>query len=156
MKSSHVTHHDSHIRSAISIAKNAKHNGNHPFGALLVLDNEIILQAENTVHTDSNPTCHAEMNLINLAWKTGLSKEIIGNSTLYTSCEPCPMCTGAIFWSGIRKVVFSLPATTLGEIANDKFCVPCTNIFSNSDTSTEVIGPILPEESVVDHIGFWV
>ena len=146
--------HNFFIRRAITIANSSKLNGNHPFGALLVLNNEIILESENTVITLNNPINHAEMNLLNLAWKI-LTKEQIENSILYTSCEPCPMCTGGIFWSGIRKVVYSLPATTLGEIANDKFCGPCSTLFNRADIHTEVIGPILPEESVIDHLDFW-
>jgi tRNA(Arg) A34 adenosine deaminase TadA len=143
-----------YIRRAIAIARQAKEHGNHPFGALLVLDDQILLEAENTVTTGQNPTHHAEMNLINLAWQS-LTKEQIKRCSLYTSCEPCPMCTGAIFWSEIRRIVFALPAATLGEIANDKFCCPCSTLLTRADVQTEVVGPILAEEAVVDHLNFW-
>jgi tRNA(Arg) A34 adenosine deaminase TadA len=142
------------IRHAIQLAQQSKQNGNHPFGALLVLDNVIILEAENTVITGNNPTEHAEMNLVNLAWKQ-FTKEQIERCILYTSCEPCPMCTGAIFWSGIRKIVFALRAVTLGNLANDKFCCPCSTLLDRADTKTEIVGPILEEEAVVEHLDFW-
>lgn len=149
-----MTEHEVFIRRAIALAESSKASGNHPFGALLVHNNDIILSAENTVVTENNPTQHAEMNLVNSAWKS-LSADIIKSSVLYTSCEPCPMCTGAIFWSGIRTVVFSLSATRLGEIANDKFCQSCCDLFDRADVKTEVIGPILPEEGELAHKDFW-
>lgn len=65
------------------------------------------------------------------------------------------MCTGAIFWSGIRTVVFSVPAVRLGEIAGDKFCQSCCDLFDRADDKTEVIGPILPLEGETVHIDFW-
>jgi tRNA(Arg) A34 adenosine deaminase TadA len=150
-----MSSHEIFIRQAIALAAAAKAGGNHPFGALLVgEDGQVLLTAENTVVTGRNPTHHAELNLVNVAWKS-LTKEQIATSTLYTSCEPCPMCTGSIFWSDIRTVVYSLPASTLGELANDKFCDPCTSLFDRADRKITVIGPILPEEGVVDHVGFW-
>ena len=149
-----MSEHDEFIRRAIALADSSKGNGNHPFGAVLVHNNDVILSAENTVITENNPTHHAEMNLVNLAWKS-LSADIIKASVLYTSCEPCPMCTGAIFWSGIRKVVYSLPATKLGEIANDKFCQSCCDLFDRADDKTDVIGPVLPDEGELAHKDFW-
>jgi tRNA(Arg) A34 adenosine deaminase TadA len=144
----------SYIRRAIDLARQAREHGNHPFGALLVADDQIVLEAENTVISQRNPTHHAEMNLVQGAWRS-LPAELIGRSTLYTSTEPCPMCTGAIFWSGIRRVVFSLPALDLGEMSDDKFCGPCQALFDRADTRTEVIGPILAEEGRQVHLGFW-
>ena len=138
--------HENYIREAIQIANSAKSNGNHPFGALLVYNNEIILRAENTVSTLNNPTHHAELNLINKAYETSIiSNDIIPKCILYTSCEPCPMCTGAIFWAGIRQVVYSLPALRLGEIANDTFCPPCSTLFERAgiDKKTDVVGRII-------------
>eukprot|EP01039_Chlorochromonas_danica_P011136 gene11135-12415_t len=151
--------HDTFIRQSIELARNAKNRGDHPFGALLVSPQGVVLlTAENTVVTQGNPTHHAELNLIQKAWSSGqLTAEEIHSATLYTSCEPCPMCTGAIFWSGVRTVVYSLSATRLGEIANDEFCGPCTNLFDRARETvpTKVIGPILEKEGEELHLGFW-
>jgi tRNA(Arg) A34 adenosine deaminase TadA len=151
-----MSEHDEYIRQAIALASQARAHGNHPFGALLVHNNRVVLTAENTVSSENNPTHHAETNLVNKACQE-LDKNIMQQSTLYTSCEPCPMCTGAIFWCGIRRVVFSVQATTLGSLANDSFCGPCSAIFDRAGTGqrTEVIGPILEEEGVLDHTDFW-
>lgn len=147
--------HEFHIRSTIQLAVDSVKHGNHPFGALLLSPSgEVIAKAENTVITQNNPTHHAEMNVINKAWES-LSPEQIKEAILYTSCEPCPMCTGAIFWSGIRTVVYSLPAVRLGEIANDKFCQSCSDLFDRADDKTNVIGPILASEGEAVHIDFW-
>lgn len=142
------------IKYAISLAQKARERGDHPFGALLVCDNQIMLEAENTVVSQNNPTNHAELKLVRKAWES-LSEELIHKSTLYTSTEPCPMCSGAIFWSGIRRVVFSFSAADLGILANDKFCLPCRVLFDRAEQKTEVIGPILPEEGRKVHLDFW-
>jgi len=143
-----------HIRRAIDLARRARERGNHPFGAVLVVDDAIVLEAENTVVTENDPTHHAELNLVQDAWRR-LPAETIRRSTLYTSTEPCPMCTGAIFWSGIRRVVFSLPALELGAMAGDKFCRPCGELFDRAGVKTEVSGPILADEGRQVHVGFW-
>jgi tRNA(Arg) A34 adenosine deaminase TadA len=143
-----------YVRRAIELARQARERGNHPFGAVLVADARVVLEAENTVVTQNNPTHHAEMNLVQSAWRT-LPAEVIRRSTLYTSTEPCPMCTGAIFWSGIRRVVFSFPALDLGTMTDDRFCGPCRLLLDRAEQKTEIVGPILPDEGRQVHVGFW-
>lgn len=143
-----------YIRRTLELARRARERGDHPFGAILVADGQIVLEAENTVVTQSNPTHHAELNLVHRAWQE-LPAQVIHRSTLYTSTEPCPMCTGAIFWSGIRRVVFSFPAVELGKLANDRFCGPCHELFDRGEPPTEVEGPVLPDEGRQVHVGFW-
>ena len=143
-----------HIRRTIQLARQARDNGNHPFGALLVIGSEVALEAQNTVVTGRSPVQHVELNLVQLAWQE-LPSDVIRRSTLYTSTEPCPMCTGAIFWSGIRRVVYSFPAIDLGALAGDKFCGPCRTLFDRAEQRTEVIGPVLAEEGREVHLGFW-
>ena len=92
------------LRRAIDLARQARAHGNHPFGALLAdAHGQVLLEAENTVLTGRDATGHAETNLIRLA-SAQLSEEARLHSTLYTSTEPCPMCTGAIFWAGVGRV----------------------------------------------------
>ena len=78
-------------KQAIELARQARSAGNHPFGALLVLDGKVVLTARNTVGTDADPTAHAETNLVAQAIRR-LRPEEIRRSVLYTSCEPCAMC----------------------------------------------------------------
>ena len=87
-----------HLRTAIEVAQRAREHGNHPFGALLVDENnQVLLQAENSVVTGKDCTGHAETNLMRLATQH-YSPEKLSTCTLYTSTEPCTMCAGAIHW----------------------------------------------------------
>jgi tRNA(Arg) A34 adenosine deaminase TadA len=147
---------ESYMRHAISLAESAKSHGNHPFGALLELDGKVVLTAENTVITDKNFTKHAEFNLMDMVAKSELSREEIKRCTLYTSTEPCPMCSGAIFWGGVRHVVYGCPCEVLGQIAGDDFLVPCRTLFAKSITEVVTVeGPVLADEARVPHVGFW-
>lgn len=149
-----LAEHKTLIRQAIELASLAREHGNHPFGALLARGGEVLLTAENTVHTGGDPTQHAEMNLVSDAWRK-LTREQIQGSTLYTSTEPCPMCSGAVFWSGIRRLVYSFPATELAGMTGDTFCSSCQPLFDRADEKTEIIGPILPKEGRRPHDKFW-
>ncbi len=142
------------LRRAIELAEQSRAHGNHPFGALLVIDGQEILAAENSVNTERNPTAHAETNLIHKAIRA-LSPDALSRATLYTSCEPCAMCTGAIYWSGIRKVVFALSCQELARLAGGDFPVPCRELFSRAREQVEVIGPLLFEEAIKVHEDYW-
>ncbi len=144
------------MSEAVELAISAKSNGNHPFGALLVIDGEVALRAENTVITGHNFTHHAEMNLMNLVAAQQYSEDVIKNAILYTSTEPCAMCSGAIVWGGIKHVVYGCPCEYLGEVAGDDFLMPCRNLFSISkEHPVSVEGPVLEEEAKAVHVGFW-
>jgi tRNA(Arg) A34 adenosine deaminase TadA len=142
------------LRRAIELAAQARSRGNHPFGALLALDNSLLLTAENTVNTERDPTAHAETNLIRRAVHE-IEPQKLSRSTLYTSCEPCAMCVGAIYWAGVRKVVYALAAEELARLAGGDFLVPCRELFSKAQQRVEVAGPLLYEEAVRVHEGYW-
>lgn len=149
-----MSEHETYIRRVIDVARQAREHGNHPFGGLLVVDGAVVLEAENTVVSQRDPTRHAEMNLVQTAWQR-LPAETIQRATLYASTEPCPMCTGAIFWSGIRRVVFSVPASEIAAMTQQPFCAPSSLLFDRADRRTEVVGPVLAEEGREVHAGFW-
>src|SRR5215208_4645220 len=148
-----------HLRTSINVAQAARNHGNHPFGAILVdEDNQVLLQAENTVVTGSDCTGHAETNLMRLATQH-FSSEKLSNCTLYTSTEPCAMCAGAIHWGNVRRVVFALSEIALYEIIGpspDHLLLPCREVFARSQKHTEVVGPAmeLDAESRMVHEGF--
>jgi tRNA(Arg) A34 adenosine deaminase TadA len=148
------------LREAIAVARNARENGNHPFGALLAdRDGRVLLKAENTVVTQSDATGHAETNLVRLA-SAAYPADQLGELTLYTSTEPCAMCSGAIFWSGIGAVVYALPETALYEMTGDDpanltLLLSCRDVFAAGRRPIAVRGPFdLPEARDV-HAGFW-
>jgi len=91
---------------AVKIALNGIKNEGGPFGALITLNDKIISEAYNRVVISNDPTAHAEVLAIRQAASV-LKTHNLDKCTLYTSCEPCPMCLGAIYWSGIKKVVYA-------------------------------------------------
>lgn len=86
--------------------KGVANNEGGPFGAVIVdSQNNLVSTGNNRVIIDNDPTAHAEMVAIRLACKK-LNSYDLSNMTLYTSCEPCPMCLSAIIWSNIKNVYF--------------------------------------------------
>ncbi len=104
------------LRAAIAAAAQAVKNGNHPFGAVLVVDGTIRVTAENAVGTTHDNTQHAELRLVQAAASL-CSRPEMARAVLYTSTEPCAMCAAAIYWAGVRTVVYSCRATTLEDEA---------------------------------------
>ncbi|MBI4630402.1 MAG: nucleoside deaminase [Chloroflexi bacterium] len=154
-----MTEHDlKHLRTAIQIAQRARDHGNHPFGSLLADEHgEILLEAENSVVTDSDSTAHAETNLVRLASRK-FSAEALSKCTLYSSTEPCPMCAGAIFWSGIGRVVYALSEQGLYSLTNDspdKLLLSCRDVLARGGRPTEVLGPAIEDEAKKVHEAFW-
>ena len=80
-------------------------NEGGPFGAVIVKDGEIIASAHNQVLKTNDPTAHAEVNVIRKA-SQNLHSFDLSDCILYTSCQPCPMCLGAIFWARIKTVYY--------------------------------------------------
>jgi tRNA(Arg) A34 adenosine deaminase TadA len=149
-----VSAHEYFGRQTIELARQARAAGNHPFGALLVVDGSVVASAQNTVHTDRDPTAHAETNLVANAIRE-LSADQIRRSVLYTSCEPCAMCVGKMYWAGIRHVVYALSAEELAKFAGGSFLIPCRELFSKAKDEVVVIGPLLLKEARDVHLGYW-
>lgn len=93
------------MREAIRIAADNVASGGGPFGAVIVKDGEIIAGCHNRVTLDNDPTAHAEVNTIRTACKI-LGTFDLSGCTIYTSCEPCPMCLGAIYWARLDKIYY--------------------------------------------------
>lgn len=94
------------LSRAVKLAEDGIKNGGGPFGAVVVLNGEIISEAVNLVVHSNDASAHAEIVAIRQAGKLLRSHNLSG-CVLYTSCEPCPMCLGAIYWSGIKTVYFA-------------------------------------------------
>jgi tRNA(Arg) A34 adenosine deaminase TadA len=94
------------MREAIRLADESVASGGGPFGAVIVKDGELIAGASNRVTLDNDPTAHAEVNAIRQACRQLGTFDLKG-SVIYTSCEPCPMCLGAIYWAGIDRIYYA-------------------------------------------------
>ncbi len=110
------------MRRAIELSRFAVENNlGGPFGAVVVCDNKIVGEGYNTVTSNNDPTAHAEVNAIRDACKN-LERFHLSDCVLYTSCEPCPMCLGAIYWAQISKMYYANTRTDAASINfNDDF-----------------------------------
>ena len=93
------------MREAIRLADESVAHGGGPFGAVIGIDGEVIAGSSNSVTIDNDPTAHAEVNTIREACRRQGTFDLSG-CTIYTSCEPCPMCLGAIYWARISRIFY--------------------------------------------------
>ena len=106
------------MKRAIELSEESVRKGGGPFGAVIARDGEIIAEASNSVTIDHDPTAHAEVNAIRKA------AEVLGNYDLsgceiFTSCEPCPMCLGAIYWAHLDKIYYANNRKDAADIGFD-------------------------------------
>ena len=104
------------MREAIRLASESVRNGGGPFGAVIVKDGKIVAGSSNRVTIDNDPTAHAEVNTIREACRR-LGTFDLSGCVIYTSCEPCPMCLGAIYWAHIGRIYYG--NTLQGSPATD-------------------------------------
>jgi tRNA(Arg) A34 adenosine deaminase TadA len=148
------------LRKSFEVARRARKNGNHPFGAILVgPQGEVLIESENGFMPDHDMTAHAERLLATQASKT-YQPEFLARCTMYASAEPCAMCAGAIYWAGIGRVVFGmterrLKALTGNHTENPTLDLPCRTVFAAGQRPVEVIGPLLEDEATDLHAGAW-
>ncbi len=153
--------HQALLEETIGLAMLARSHGNHPFGALLARTNgTVVLRSENTVVLDRDVTAHAELNLVRDASREYSHEELQG-LVLYSSTEPCPMCAGSIFWSGIGKVVYALSEERFYDYLastdepGEVFLLKAEDVLKHGSRSVTVDGPYLQDDALVPHIGFW-
>jgi tRNA(Arg) A34 adenosine deaminase TadA len=149
--------HERFMQVAIDLARDATRDGNEPFGAILVQDGEIVLRAQNSTHTEGSIVYHAELNLVRRLAEAVApcgAKVDVKRCILYTSTEPCAMCSGAIFWCGIRTVVYGASNEALEKLAGRMLPINCTDIFDRAVAPTRVIKDVLAPAAVQVHIDF--
>ncbi len=103
------------MRQAIELSMSAVAHGNEPFGAVLVKDDEVVFSNENQIYTKHDPTYHGEAGLIrDFCAQTGITD--LSKYTLYSSCEPCFMCSGAMVWTKLGRLVYAASNDDLEKI----------------------------------------
>lgn len=151
---------DGALTRAIELSTEARERGDHPFSALLLLDGEIVHESYNRVNTDGDLTAHAETVLIRELEQAGRLDEL-ARGTVYASCEPCPMCTGAMFWAGARHIVFGLSHASLNRLSTEPgestfgFDLSAAAIAEAGQPVMRVQGPFREDEAGLPHVGFW-
>jgi len=152
--------HIAFLRMAIAESEKARDAGKHPFASILVgPDGEILMTQQNAYMPDHDMTGHAERVLMTRA-STSLPAEVLRASTIYTSAEPCAMCAGAIYWTGLCRVVYGLSEARLKVITGDHpenptLDLPCRTVFAAGQRPIEIIGPLLEDEAAELHKGVW-
>jgi tRNA(Arg) A34 adenosine deaminase TadA len=142
------------------MAQLARRQGDEPFGAVLVdASGAVLEEAVNTKITEQDPTGHAEINLVR-AVTPHLDVDVLRGATLYASTEPCAMCSAAIYWSGIGRVVYALAAESLLRLigdnaAHDVLALSSREVFARGTRTVQVDGPVLEDEAMGVHEGFW-
>ena len=106
------------MRKAIALSLRNIVNGGGPFGAVIVKDGKIVSTGVNRVTTSTDPTAHAEINAIRKAAKK-LGTFDLSGCEIYTSCEPCPMCLGAVYWAHLDKMYYGNTKTDAKNIGFD-------------------------------------
>ena len=150
-----------HLERAIALADEAVTEGNHPFGAVLVsADGAVLAEGKNSFSVDRGPG-HAEANLARDAARL-FDVDTLRGATLYTSVEPCSMCSGTIYWAEIGAVVFGMTEHRLGELTGDDpenatQDLECRVIFASGRRPVEVRGPFAELEGRIaaQHHAFW-
>ncbi len=133
------------LRRAIALAATARESGNPPFGSLLVgPDGTVIAEDHNTSITDSDISAHPELKLAKWAARE-LDAETAAGTTMYTSCQPCGMCTGAIERSGLGRVVYALSGDQINALKP-----------GGGFTPVPMEGPALYDEATVPLDGYYV
>lgn len=97
--------HEDFMRQAIGLAVENVRNGGGPFGAVIVKNGRVVATGVNRVTPDNDPTAHAEVCAIRAACRK-LGTFNLEGCVIYTSCEPCPMCLGAIYWAHLDKIYY--------------------------------------------------
>lgn len=142
-----ITKDEEFMKEAFVLAKMAVEHGNQPFGAVLVKENQIVMGNENQIYTANDPTYHAELGLIrNYCSQTGITD--LSDYTLYTSCEPCFMCSGAMVWARLGRMVFGAYDKDYCEIRGFESNDCSKIIFDHSPVAPKVTGGILRDEGI--------
>lgn len=151
-------HDERYLRRAIELSRRARSAGDQPFGSLLVgASGDVLAEDVNTEITGNDITAHPELKLAR--WTgANLASAQAAEATMYTSCEACAMCSGAIVTSGLGRVVYALSTPQLDELKGGSVPKGMRGIavLAQADRHIEVEGPFLYEEAAEAHSGYWV
>jgi tRNA(Arg) A34 adenosine deaminase TadA len=140
--------HESHMAEAIDCAREAAERGDNPFGSVLVKDDEVVMRATNRVVTEDDLRAHPELTL---AKRAAAEREDAEELVMYTSTEPCPMCSGGIDIAGLRAVVYSVSGERAAEIHGSDPLLSSTAVFEGGRSGVRVIPDVLKEEGEKVH-----
>lgn len=142
-----------YVERAIELARRAGERGDDPFGAVLVRDGEIVMEAQNRENTEEDLALHPELTLARRAGRE-LSPEARAEAVMYTSTEPCPMCATGIAYAGLGGVVYSVSGAAVAEAFGGPTGLACTEVFESLGAEIDVVGEVLEADGLAVHRAF--
>lgn len=137
--------HEDYMRLAIEEGKRSKDEGGRAFACVLVKDGEVVATARNRVVQDSDPTSHAELNILRSYCRENQARDLQGY-VLYTDCEPCAMCASAIAWANISTVVFGADRTDGPTTYSRQVDLSCEEVLRRSGKQISVVPHVLRDD----------
>ncbi|MEU6560635.1 nucleoside deaminase [Nocardia nova] len=141
------------LRRAIALGEEAGRRGNRPFGAVIATSDGVVLaEGRNEVAESGTVTAHAELTALTAAGPL----PDLADATVYASGEPCPMCSAAMVWAGVSRIVFAAAEPDFGAIigGHPRFTLRCAQVVAASDAEIEVSGPHLGEEALAPFVRY--
>ncbi|KAH3661765.1 hypothetical protein OGAPHI_005943 [Ogataea philodendri] len=146
-----------YLEESVKVAHEAKLNGKHPFGCVLIGPNDEILLRQGNIDTFN----HAESTLCREA-AAKFSSDFLWGCTLVTNFEPCCMCAGSVYWANIGRILYGASEEVLLGLTgsaeeNMTMSLDCRTVVGSGQKAIEVIGPVPEMEQAIlsDHRGFW-
>ena len=150
------------LRRAFTLAGEARARGDRPFAAVIAdKTGQVLAEAGSTQGKGGGGTlAHSEMNALHDVLRAGLPRDVLRNATIYSSGEPCAMCSAAIFYTGIGRAVYGLSAGAILHLRNAQphtagLSLSCRAVLDSAAERVEVIGPCLEAEGALPHQGYW-
>lgn len=135
------------LRRAIELSRDAAAAGDMPYGAVGVIDGLVTAEATNQQITQADCTAHAEMVLVRRA-QSRSGADALRGATVYASGEPCAMCCGALFWAGVRRVVYAASQTEMTRIlGGPTLPIAARTVLAGASRAVQVDGPWLEAEA---------
>lgn len=136
------------MRRAIALSRQAAAAGDAPYGAILVRAGVAVAEACNRQSSDADCSAHAEMVLVRDAQRA-LGAAALRGATVYASGEPCAMCAGALYWAGVRRVVYGAPQAAMARVMGGELLpIASRAVLQGASTPVEVVGPCLESEAL--------
>ena len=150
------------LRRAFALATEARARGDRPFAAVIAdAKGQVLAEAGSTQGKGGGGTlAHSEMNALHAVLGAGLPRDVLRNATIYSSGEPCAMCSAAIFYTGIGRAVYGLSAGAILHLRNAQphtagLSLSCRAVLDSAAEKVTVVGPCLEAEGAVPHQGYW-
>jgi tRNA(Arg) A34 adenosine deaminase TadA len=141
---------EAYMERAFELAREAGERGDGPYGSVLVLDGEVVMEERNREVTDDDIAAHPELVLARRGARE-LTPEECGRATMYTSTEPCPMCAGGMAIAGLGGVVYSVGAARAAEAFGGTAMIPCGEVFGSFGHDAAVVRGVREDDGLAIH-----